>query len=111
MLALVVPVGGAMVASGALPAADLAPFLLLAPAMAAPVGVIGPRAQAIGGAVDAAKAVDEVLRAPVEPDVAEPREPDARHVAGLVLRGDSASPTTASATRSATSTSSCPRDP
>ncbi len=87
VLALVVPVGGAMVASGALPAADLAPFLLLAPAMAAPVGVIGPRAQAIGGAVDAAKAVDEVLRAPVEPDVAEPREPDARHVAGLVLRG------------------------
>lgn len=87
VLALVVPVGGAMVASGALPAADLAPFLLLAPAMAAPVGVIGPRAQAIRGAVDAAKAVDEVLRAPVEPDVAEPREPDARHVAGLVLRG------------------------
>ncbi|WP_445337685.1 ABC transporter ATP-binding protein [Clavibacter sp. CFBP 8614] len=87
VLALVVPVGGAMVAAGALPAADLAPFLLLAPAMAAPVGVIGPRAQAIRGAVDAAKAVDEVLRAPVEPEVADPREPDARHGAGLVLRG------------------------
>lgn len=87
VLALVVPVGGAMVAAGALPAADLAPFLLLAPAMAAPVGAIGPRVQAIRGAVDAAASVDEVLRAPVEPSVEHPRTPEVRSGAGLVLRG------------------------
>ncbi|RII94345.1 ABC transporter ATP-binding protein, partial [Clavibacter michiganensis] len=87
VLALVVPVGGAMVASGALPAADLAPFLLLAPAMAAPVGAIGPRVQAIRGAVDAAASVDEVLRAPVEPEVSDPRLPDVSRGAGLALRG------------------------
>ena len=66
-LVLLMATGSPLVISGVIPAADLIPFALLGPALAAPVAAVGPRLQALRGGTAAAASVDALLREPAQP--------------------------------------------
>nr|WP_243275212.1 ABC transporter ATP-binding protein [Streptomyces albus] len=60
--------------------AELVPFLLLGPAIAAPMGVVGPRIQQIRAGQAAAVRITELLHAPTLPEPANPALPDGNHI-------------------------------
>ncbi|MFF2650716.1 ABC transporter ATP-binding protein [Streptomyces sp. NPDC058045] len=61
--------------------ADLVPFLLLGPAIAAPMTVVGPRVQQIRAGQAAATRITELLHTPTLPEPAEPALPHGHHIA------------------------------
>ncbi|MEU8728597.1 ABC transporter ATP-binding protein [Streptomyces tendae] len=79
LLLLTVP-GTVLVTQDLLTGAELVPFLLLGPAVAAPMGVVGPRIQQIRAGQAAAVRITELLRAPTLPEPATPVLPDGHHV-------------------------------
>ncbi|WP_320783226.1 ABC transporter ATP-binding protein [Streptomyces sp. CRN 30] len=84
VLLLLSAVGAVSVVGGRITGAELVPFLLLGPAVAAPMGVVGPRVQQIRAGQAAAVRITELLRAPTLPEPADPVLPDGHHIA---LRG------------------------
>jgi ATP-binding cassette subfamily B protein len=64
--------------------AELLPFLLLGPAVAAPMGVVGPRVQQTRAGQAAAVRITELLNAPTLPEPTTPALPEGYHVS---LRG------------------------
>ncbi|MFF2523481.1 ABC transporter ATP-binding protein [Streptomyces liangshanensis] len=84
VLLLLAVVGAVFVTQGWTTGAELVPFLLLGSAVAAPMGVVGPRIQQIRAGQAAAVRITELLRAPVLPDPVTPALPDGHHVS---LRG------------------------
>ncbi|MEQ6022031.1 ABC transporter ATP-binding protein [Streptomyces salinarius] len=79
LLLLSVP-GALFVTRGWTTGAELVPFLLLGPAVAAPMGVVGPRIQQIRAGQAAAVRVTELLAAPTLPEPTTPALPDGHHV-------------------------------
>ncbi|WP_411575546.1 ABC transporter ATP-binding protein [Streptomyces mutabilis] len=84
VLLLLTVVGAVFVTQGWTTGAELVPFLLLGPAVAAPMGVVGPRIQQIRAGQAAAVRVTELLHAPTLPEPADPALPDGHHIS---LRG------------------------
>ncbi|MEU8456460.1 ABC transporter ATP-binding protein [Streptomyces griseoaurantiacus] len=80
VLLLLTLAGAVLVTRDGMPAARLVPFLLLGPAVAAPMGVVGPRVQQIRAGQAAAVRLTELLRAPTLPEPADPVLPDGHHV-------------------------------
>ncbi|MGP2438415.1 ABC transporter ATP-binding protein [Streptomyces sp. JW3] len=80
VLLLLTAAGAVLVTDGWTTGADLVPFLLLGPAVAAPMGVVGPRVQQIRAGQAAAVRVTELLHAPTLPEPAAPAVPDGHHV-------------------------------
>ncbi|RST10925.1 ABC transporter ATP-binding protein [Streptomyces sp. WAC04770] len=76
--------GAVFVTQGWITGAELVPFLLLGPAVAAPMGVVGPRIQQIRAGQAAAVRITELLDAPTLPEPTTPMLPDGHHVS---LRG------------------------
>lgn len=83
LLLLSVP-GAVFITQGWMTGAELVPFLLLGPAVAAPMGVVGPRIQQIRAGQAAAVRITALLRTPTLPEPADPVLPDGHHV---LLRG------------------------
>ncbi|MFF0967050.1 ABC transporter ATP-binding protein [Streptomyces sp. NPDC003703] len=79
LLLLVVP-GAVFVTHGWMTGAELVPFLLLGPAVAAPLGVVGPRVQQIRAGQAAALRVTALLDAPTLPEPVTPALPEGHHV-------------------------------
>ncbi|MEW2219656.1 ABC transporter ATP-binding protein [Streptomyces sp. NPDC006990] len=79
LLLLAAP-GAVFVTQGWMTGAELVPFLLLGPAVAAPMGVVGPRIQQIRAGQAAAVRVTELLDAPALPEPTAPALPDGHHV-------------------------------
>ncbi|WP_030832994.1 ABC transporter ATP-binding protein [Streptomyces hygroscopicus] len=73
-------VGAVFVTQDWMTGAELVPFLLLGPAVAAPMGVVGPRIQQIRAGQAAAVRITRLLRAPTLPEPATPALPDGHHV-------------------------------
>ncbi|GHI93396.1 ABC transporter ATP-binding protein [Streptomyces olivaceus] len=86
VLLLLTAVGAVFVTQGWTTGAELVPFLLLGPAVAAPMGVVGPRIQQIRAGQAAAVRITELLDAPTLPEPATPALPDGHHIS---LRGAS----------------------
>ncbi|MGV9390803.1 ABC transporter ATP-binding protein [Streptomyces olivaceus] len=84
VLLLLTAVGSVFVTQGWTTGAELVPFLLLGPAVAAPMGVVGPRIQQIRAGQAAAVRITELLDAPTLPEPATPVLPDGHHIS---LRG------------------------
>ncbi|MFD6191634.1 ABC transporter ATP-binding protein [Streptomyces sp. NPDC060275] len=84
VLLLLTVLGAVFVTQDRLTGAELVPFLLLGPAVAAPMGVVGPRIQQIRAGQAAAVRITELLHAPTLPEPAGPVLPDGHHVS---LRG------------------------
>ncbi|MCM8550641.1 ABC transporter ATP-binding protein [Streptomyces sp. STCH 565 A] len=84
VLLLLTAVGAVFVTQGWTTGAELVPFLLLGPAVAAPMGVVGPRIQQIRAGQAAAVRITELLDAPTLPEPATPALPDGHHIS---LRG------------------------
>ncbi|MEU4308422.1 ABC transporter ATP-binding protein [Streptomyces rochei] len=80
VLLLLSVAGAVFVTQGWTTGAALVPFLLLGPAVAAPMGVVGPRIQQIRAGQAAAVRVTELLHAPTLPEPAHPAVPDGHHV-------------------------------
>ncbi|MFF0587293.1 ABC transporter ATP-binding protein [Streptomyces sp. NPDC003781] len=80
VLLLLTVLGAVLVTQDRLPGAALVPFLLLGPAVAAPMGVVGPRIQQIRAGQAAAVRITELLHAPTLPEPATPVLPDGHHV-------------------------------
>ncbi|MFF0702690.1 ABC transporter ATP-binding protein [Streptomyces tendae] len=80
VLLLLTVLGTVFVTQGRLTGAELVPFLLLGPAVAAPMGVVGPRIQQIRAGQAAAVRITELLHAPTLPEPATPVLPDGHHV-------------------------------
>ncbi|MEV5758808.1 ABC transporter ATP-binding protein [Streptomyces tendae] len=80
VLLLLTVLGTVFVTEGWLTGAELVPFLLLGPAVAAPMGVVGPRIQQIRAGQAAAVRITELLHAPTLPEPAAPVLPDGHHV-------------------------------
>nr|WP_168720857.1 ABC transporter ATP-binding protein [Streptomyces sp. SAT1]ANO42723.1 ABC transporter ATP-binding protein [Streptomyces sp. SAT1] len=83
LLLLAVP-GAVLVTQDRMTGAELVPFLLLGPAVAAPMGVVGPRVQQIRAGQAAALRVTALLDAPTLPEPVTPALPDGHHIS---LRG------------------------
>jgi len=83
LLLLAVP-GAVFVTQDWMTGAELVPFLLLGPAVAAPMGVVGPRIQQIRAGQAAAVRVTGLLDASTLPEPTAPALPDGHHVS---LRG------------------------
>ncbi|WP_432107639.1 ABC transporter ATP-binding protein [Streptomyces sp. AA1529] len=79
LLLLAAP-GAVFVTQGWTTGAELVPFLLLGPAVAAPMSVVGPRIQQIRAGQAAAVRVTELLDAPTLPESTTPALPDGHHV-------------------------------
>jgi ATP-binding cassette, subfamily B, bacterial IrtA/YbtP len=79
-LLLLVVSGAVFVTQGWMTGAELVPFLLLGPAVAAPMGVVGPRIQQIRAGQAAAVRVTGLLDAPTLPEPTTPALPDGHHV-------------------------------
>ncbi|WP_344921733.1 ABC transporter ATP-binding protein [Streptosporangium oxazolinicum] len=75
VLLLLVVVGAVFVTGGWTSAADLVPFVLLGPAVAAPMGVVGPRIQQIRAGQAAATRISALLDTPLLPSSATPAVP------------------------------------
>lgn len=101
VLLLLTVVGAVLVTQDWLTGAELVPFLLLGPAVAAPMGVVGPRIQQIRAGQAAAVRITQLLHAPTLPEPATPSCPTATTSACA----GSPSPTTGAPTSCATSTS------
>ncbi|MFF0333396.1 ABC transporter ATP-binding protein [Streptomyces fimicarius] len=84
VLLLLTLLGTVFITQDRMAAAELVPFLLLGPAVAAPMGVVGPRIQQIRAAQAAAVRITELLDAPTLPEPTTPTLPDGHHVS---LRG------------------------
>ncbi|MBZ6227757.1 ABC transporter ATP-binding protein [Streptomyces olivaceus] len=84
VLLLLTAVGAVFVTQGWTTGAELVPFLLLGPAVAAPMGVVGPRIQQIRAGQAAAVRITELLDAPTLPEPTTPALPDGHHIS---LRG------------------------
>ncbi|MFD4985469.1 ABC transporter ATP-binding protein [Streptomyces sp. NPDC058374] len=80
VLLLLTVVGAVFVTQGWMTGAALVPFLLLGPAVAAPMGVVGPRVQQIRAGEAAAVRITELLRSPALPEPVSPSLPDGHHV-------------------------------
>ena len=80
VLLLLTVVGAVLVTQDWLTGAELVPFLLLGPAVAAPMGVVGPRIQQIRAGQAAAVRITQLLHAPTLPEPATPVLPDGHHV-------------------------------
>jgi ATP-binding cassette subfamily B protein IrtA len=80
VLLLLSAVGAVFVTQDRMTGAELVPFLLLGPAVAAPMGVVGPRIQQIRAGQAAAIRVTELLHTPTLPEPATPALPDGHHV-------------------------------
>ncbi|MFC7885725.1 ABC transporter ATP-binding protein [Streptomyces sp. NPDC057376] len=80
VLLLLAAPGAVFVTQGWMTGAELVPFLLLGPAVAAPMGVVGPRIQQIRAGQAAAVRVTELLDAPTLPEPTTPALPDGHHV-------------------------------
>jgi ATP-binding cassette, subfamily B, bacterial IrtA/YbtP len=74
LLALVL-VGMALVTSGAMPAANLVPFLLIGPLVSAPMRVVGPRVQQLRAGQAAASRIIALLDTPPLPAPVHPARP------------------------------------
>ncbi|OMI35633.1 ABC transporter-like protein [Streptomyces sparsogenes DSM 40356] len=83
LLLLTVP-GAVFVTQDWMTGAELVPFLLLGPAVAAPMGVVGPRIQQIRAGQAAAVRVTALLDAPTLSEPTTPALPEGHHVC---LRG------------------------
>ncbi|WP_333742589.1 ABC transporter ATP-binding protein [Streptomyces ardesiacus] len=79
LLLLCVP-GTVFVTQDWMTGAELVPFLLLGPAVAAPMGVVGPRIQQIRAGQAAAVRITELLHAPTLPEPTDPAVPDGHHI-------------------------------
>jgi ATP-binding cassette, subfamily B, bacterial IrtA/YbtP len=84
VLLLLVTVGVTFVTAGWMPAVDLVPFVLLGPAVSAPMGLVGARMQQIRTGQAAATRIIALLDAPVLP---EPTDPVAPAGARVSMRG------------------------
>ncbi|MFJ3821452.1 ABC transporter ATP-binding protein [Streptomyces nodosus] len=84
VLLLLSVVGAVFVTSGWTTGAELVPFLLLGPAVAAPMGVVGPRIQQIRAGQAAAVRITALLHTPTLTEPATPAVPDGHQVS---LRG------------------------
>ncbi|MFI7351624.1 ABC transporter ATP-binding protein [Streptomyces sp. NPDC049936] len=80
VLLLLAAPGAVFVTQGWTTGAELVPFLLLGPAVAAPMGVVGPRIQQIRAGQAAAVRVTGLLDAPTLPEPTTPALPDGHHV-------------------------------
>ncbi|MFB7496402.1 ABC transporter ATP-binding protein [Streptomyces sp. NPDC056161] len=80
VLLLLSVVGAVFVTQGWMTGAELVPFLLLGPAVAAPMGVVGPRIQQIRAGQAAAVRVTGLLHTPTLPEPSTPALPDGHHV-------------------------------
>lgn len=80
VLLLPAVVGAVFVAGGWMSAADLVPFILLGPAVAAPMGVVGPRIQQIRAGQAAATRISTLLDTPVLPQSATPATPEGSRI-------------------------------
>lgn len=79
LLALVLA-GTALVTSGAMPAANLVPFLLLGPLVSAPMRVVGPQVQQLRAGQSAASRIIALLDTPPLPAPAHPARPEGARV-------------------------------
>ncbi|WDG32732.1 ABC transporter ATP-binding protein [Streptomyces sp. CA-278952] len=84
VLLLLSVLGAVFITQDWMTGAELVPFLLLGPAVAAPMGVVGPRIQQIRAGQAAAVRITALLHAPTLPEPADPALPDGHHVS---LRG------------------------
>ncbi|MGW3968829.1 ABC transporter ATP-binding protein [Streptomyces ardesiacus] len=84
VLLLLSLIGAVFVTQHWMTGAELVPFLLLGPAITAPMGVVGPRIQQIRAGQAAAVRVTALLDAPTLPEPATPALPEGHHVG---LRG------------------------
>ncbi|MFC8872593.1 ABC transporter ATP-binding protein [Streptomyces sp. NPDC057148] len=80
VLLLLAAPGAVFVTQGWTTGAELVPFLLLGPAVAAPMGVVGPRIQQIRAGQAAAVRVTALLDALTLPEPTTPALPDGHHV-------------------------------
>ncbi|MEU9387158.1 ABC transporter ATP-binding protein, partial [Streptomyces sp. NPDC048279] len=80
VLLLLSVVGAVFVTQDWMTGAELVPFLLLGPAVAAPMGVVGPRIQQIRAGQAAAVRITELLHTPTLPEPAALAVPDGHHV-------------------------------
>ncbi|NEA78305.1 ABC transporter ATP-binding protein [Actinospica acidiphila] len=80
VLLLLAAPGAVFVTQGWMTGAELVPFLLLGPAVAAPMGVVGPRIQQIRAGQATAVRVTGLLDAPTLPEPTTPALPDGHHV-------------------------------
>ena len=80
VLLLLTVVGAVFVTNGWMTAADLLPFVLLGPAVAAPMGVVGTRIQQIRAGQAAATRIAALLVEPVLPQPATPTTPQGSRV-------------------------------
>lgn len=80
VLLLLTLAGTVFVTQGWMAGAALVPFLLLGPAVAAPMGVVGPRVQQIRAGEAAAMRITELLRSATLPEPVSPSLPDGHHV-------------------------------
>ncbi|MDG9682028.1 ABC transporter ATP-binding protein [Streptomyces sp. DH18] len=83
VLLLLSVLGAVFITQDWMTGAELVPFLLLGPAVAAPMGVVGPRIQQIRAGQAAAVRITTLLRAPTLPEPADPALPDGHHVSLL----------------------------
>ncbi|MFJ8790606.1 ABC transporter ATP-binding protein [Streptomyces sp. NPDC102462] len=86
VLLLLTVAGAVFVTNGWMTGAELVPFLLLGPAVAAPMGVVGPRIQQIRAGQAAAVRIMELLRTPALPEPTAPALPEGHHIS---MRGAS----------------------
>ncbi|MER7837609.1 ABC transporter ATP-binding protein [Streptomyces sp. NPDC096040] len=84
VLLLLSVVGAVFVTNGLITGAQFVPFLLLGPAVAAPMGVVGPRIQQIRAGQAAAVRISALLDTAVLPESTTPAVPDGHDVS---LRG------------------------
>jgi ATP-binding cassette subfamily B protein len=84
VLLLLSVLGAVFITQDWMTGAELVPFLLLGPAVAAPMGVVGPRIQQIRAGQAAAVRITALLHTPTLPEPADPALPDGHHVS---LRG------------------------
>jgi ATP-binding cassette subfamily B protein IrtA len=75
VLLLLVVAGVVLTVAGALPAVGLVAFVLLSPAVSAPMGIVGTRIQQIRAGQAAATRIAALLEDPVLPDPTEPAVP------------------------------------
>ncbi|MFJ4152719.1 ABC transporter ATP-binding protein [Streptomyces galbus] len=84
VLLLLTGLGAVFITQDWMTGAELVPFLLLGPAVAAPMGIVGPRIQQIRAGQAAAVRITELLDAPTLPEPTTPVLPEGHHVC---LRG------------------------
>jgi ATP-binding cassette, subfamily B, bacterial IrtA/YbtP len=80
VLLLLVVVGAVLVTNGWTTGADLVPFMLLGPAVAAPMSVVGTRIQQIRAGQAAATRIATLLDTPVLPQTGTPTSPEGSRV-------------------------------